>query len=101
TELDRHLSRMRPGNEIDRRHHVEKVLAVEPFSPVDDLFLHQRQVRRRSAEGREAQTQKKPRDLCKSRRLLFLVLRSVGHGWRKLSAARHCPSSVARRFTAL
>jgi hypothetical protein len=63
TDVDRQLRRVRPRDEVDRRHRVEEVPAVHPPPALDDLVLHQGDVRRGSAEGGEPEPREQHRDL--------------------------------------
>ena len=47
-EMNRQLRRVRPGNEIQRRHQVQKVLSIDPLAAMDDLLLHHRHMHRRA-----------------------------------------------------
>ena len=65
-EVDCQLRRVGAGDEVDQGDQVEEPLAADPPAPPDDLVLHQRDMRRRPAEGGEAEASEHERDLAKA-----------------------------------
>jgi hypothetical protein len=61
-DVDRHLGRVRAGDQVGRADEVEELGVRQPPAPPDDLVLHQRDVRRRPAEAGRAQPQEQGRD---------------------------------------
>ena len=57
-DVHRHFSRIRPGNQIRRADHIDELSLRKPLPLIDELALHQRDVRQRPAKSRRAQSQK-------------------------------------------
>ena len=58
--MDRQFGGIRTRNEVGRAEIVKELLARQPAAPLDDLVLHHRDVRRRSAERRDTQAKEQP-----------------------------------------
>jgi len=56
-DVDRHLGRVRPGDQIRGADEIKKLLIGQPMSTLHDLALHQCNVRRRPTKRRGAQPQ--------------------------------------------
>jgi hypothetical protein len=52
------------GNQIHHAQQFEKLFFGKPFTATDDFLLHERNVRRRSAEGCEAKAKIQRRQCC-------------------------------------
>src|SRR5262245_50051469 len=64
--MDRHLRRVRSGDEVGRAEEVEELLSRQPATPADDLVLHQRDVSGGATEPDDAELEKEARDLARS-----------------------------------
>src|SRR5690606_20202695 len=65
-DMDRHLRGVGAGYQVCGPDEIEKMLPGEPAAAVDDLVLHHRDVRGRSAERDHAELQEEPRDVTKA-----------------------------------
>src|SRR5690606_688056 len=92
-DMDRHLRGVGARNQIRGPDEIEKVLPGEPAAAVDDLVLHHRDVRGRSAERDHAERQKELRDVTEAaprRQCLHFAVRglagasTIGPTWRWL-----------------
>ena len=54
-QVDRQLRRAWPWDQVDRAEKVEEALLAQPLASFDTLLAHERDVRRRSAEGNPAE----------------------------------------------
>ncbi len=58
-DMHGHLCRVWAWYEIGRADHIEKFILIDPFSFIDDLSLHHRDMRRRPAKTDTAKFEKK------------------------------------------
>lgn len=62
TRYDHVCKVSRTKNKIDQIENIQKLLRGHPGTPTDNLFFHQGDVNSRTAEGGEAQLEKKKSD---------------------------------------
>jgi hypothetical protein len=68
-EVDRHLGRVRTGEQVRHREQVEEALAVEPAAPADAFLLLQRDVRRGPPKALTPRRRNTTTTSCSRRRL--------------------------------
>jgi hypothetical protein len=84
-DVDRHLGRVRAGDQVGRPEKVEELVAGQPPPAADDLVFHQGDVGGGSAERGEPEPQEHGRDLPERHhrphpvRRLDLLPRRIGH----------------------
>ena len=77
-DVDRHLGRARPRDEIGSPQHIEEVSMGNPGATPNELLFHHRDVRRRAAECDNAELQERLRDPRQGRFVRAVVGVGVG-----------------------